>query len=86
MLVTCGLFDLISLCEIKGSRASALNELEKIFKDVIDDTESCIGLRAYKSVREAYEEEKTKLKSNDRLYICGSLYLVSEILALSDKG
>ncbi|MBP5309925.1 MAG: bifunctional folylpolyglutamate synthase/dihydrofolate synthase [Lachnospiraceae bacterium] len=86
MIVTCGLFDLISLCELKGNRASALNELEKIFKDVIDDTESCIGLRAYKSVREAYEEEKTKLKSNDRLYICGSLYLVSEILALSDKG
>ena len=52
----------------------------------IDDTKNCIGLRAYKSVQEAYEEEKGKLKSDDRLYICGSLYLVSKILALSDKG
>ncbi len=86
MLITCGLFDMISLCELEGSRASALDELKKIFKDTIDDTKNCIGLRAYKSVQEAYEEEKGKLKSDDRLYICGSLYLVSKILALSDKG
>ena len=86
MLITCGLFDMISLCELEGSRASALDELKKIFKDNIDDTKNCIRLRAYKSVQEAYEEEKGKLKSDDRLYICGSLYLVSKILALSDKG
>ena len=86
MLVTCNLFDSISLCELSGKRASTLNELKKIFKDTIDDTQSCIELRTYEHVREAYEKEKGKLKDSDRLYICGSLYLVSEILALSDKG
>ena len=86
MLVLSGLFDSISLCELTGKRASALDELTKIFKDTIDDTQRCIELRAYGHVREAYEEEKVKLSENDRLYICGSLYLVSEILALSDKG
>ena len=84
MLAKCGLFDRISLCELSGSRASGLDELKKIFEDTIDDTKSGITLTVYDHVREAYDQERKRLKEGERLYICGSLYLVADILAVND--
>lgn len=78
-LVGCKAFARISLCEMTGSRATGIQELKKIFDDSIDDAESGIVLTVYKDVIEAYEAEKKLLGDDDRLYICGSLYLIADI-------
>ena len=65
---------------MKGSRATGIGELKKIFETAVSETDVNTTLKVYEHVKDAYESEKECLKEDDRLYICGSLYLVADIL------
>jgi len=75
MLLECKAFDRISLCEINSGRAKKIDELKEMFDTCSDG----IGVTAYNDIESAYEAEKGLLGANDRLYICGSLYLVGAV-------
>ena len=75
MLLECKAFDRISLCEINSGRAKKLEELKSLFDRFTEGTE----VNTYSDIASAYEAEKGLLELNDRLYICGSLYLVGAV-------
>ena len=80
LLVGCRAFKSIAICAMNGSRATRIDELKKIFETAVSETDVNTTLKVYEHVKEAYESEKECLKEDDRLYICGSLYLVADIL------
>ena len=85
MLVKSRAFKSIAICAMKGSRATGIDELKKIFETAVSETDVNTKLKVYEHVKEAYESEKECLKEEDRLYICGSLYLVADILGYTGK-
>ena len=80
MLAGCNAFDSIGICAMKSGRATKIDELKKIFETAVSQTDKNIELKVYEHVKDAYESERKCLKEGDRLYICGSLYLVADIL------
>lgn len=77
MIVRSGHFFQIGVAHIDNTRGIDTETLKKM----------CEGIESasvYGSVREAYEDLKTLREEGDRLYVCGSLYLVGELKALID--
>ena len=79
MLVECCAFDRISICEIDSYRATKLLELKTIFDKAIAECGKDMSVCMYEGVREAVDEERGLIVGDDRLYICGSLYLVGAV-------
>ena len=67
-----GLFDRIAVCGISSARGLSPKVLAGYFEDAA----------AYGNVREAMADIKAAMQPTDRLYICGSLYLVGEVEAI----
>ena len=72
LIAESGLFDSIGLAPIDSSRALGMDELKSL---------SLIagGASVYNDARDAYEKLGGELGKDDRLYVCGSLYLVGEL-------
>lgn len=70
LLSESGLFEQIDVCSINSSRAVGSEELGTYF-----DNATC-----YRDVADAYEKIHDKMGDKDRMYICGSLYLVGEAI------
>lgn len=81
MLVESGAFSRISICEIDSSRAKKIDELILLFEELVKNKGDKIVLESYRDIQMALEGETKYLKEDDRLYICGSLYLVGEVKA-----
>lgn len=79
MLVECDAFHKISVCGFDSYRATKVEELKAIFDKVIADNGSNMVVGLYDDVQGAFEKEKELLGADDRLYICGSLYLVGAV-------
>lgn len=79
ILVGSGLFGEIGICPIDNSRATGLDRLAEIVSDSIRENGNTSDLRVFDSLPEAYEHIKEGLSSGERLYICGSLYLVGAV-------
>ena len=72
LIAESGLFDSIGLTLIDSSRALSKDELNKL-------ASIAGGASVYNDAWNAYEELGGELGKDDRLYVCGSLYLVGEL-------
>ena len=72
LIAESGLFDSIGLTPIDSSRALSKDELSKL-------ASIAGGASVYNDAWNAYEELGGELGKDDRLYVCGSLYLVGEL-------
>lgn len=79
MLVECDAFDRIAICEIDSHRAKGIEELMSVFEELVRDKGDKLVLESYRDIREAMDGEMKHRGDKDRLYICGSLYLVGEV-------
>lgn len=79
MITSSNLFDEIVITTLDSSRASSLEDLKDMFAGGIKKADSKATLKIYDNVKEAYEVIKPRVGKEDRLYICGSLYLVGEL-------
>lgn len=79
MLVGSGAFDRIAVCEIDSYRATGIDELMSVFAKPMENSRNKSVLKSYRNIKEAMKGERPLLVENDRLYICGSLYLVGEV-------
>lgn len=79
MLVECNAFDRFALCEINSGRAKKIEELKRIFDTLLLDKGEHQELISYDDVKTALSEERGLIGADDRLYICGSLYLVGAV-------
>ncbi len=79
MLVECAAFDRISVCELNSQRAKKLTELKMIFEALAGTSAKAYELCVYGDVASAFDKERELIKDGDRLYICGSLYLVGAV-------
>ncbi|MCR5799866.1 MAG: bifunctional folylpolyglutamate synthase/dihydrofolate synthase [Lachnospiraceae bacterium] len=82
LLVGSGLFDEVGLCPISNARATDTSELLRIFENKTDGAYRRLPISVFDNIATAYRDMKGKLRANDRLYICGSLYLVGSIKEL----
>ena len=69
-----GLFEEIALAHLGSYRAASLEEMKRKLPETFQGE-----VRAYESVREAFEAVRAEKKQEERVYIVGSLYLVGEI-------
>ena len=72
LIAESGLFDSIGLTPIDSSRALSKDELSRL-------ASIAGGASVYNDAWNAYEELGGELGKDDRLYVCGSLYLVGEL-------
>ena len=86
MLAGSKAFDAIAVCGLNNSRATGVDKLARIFEDSIADAHSRIALTVYKDAESAYEGEKKSMSDDDKLYICGSLYLIADIREYTEAG
>ena len=79
MLIESNAFERIALCEIESQRAKKLEELKTIFDILVKDIDGRVEIVTYGNVSEAYDAERGRIGVDDRLYICGSLYLIGAV-------
>lgn len=79
MLIGSNAFERIALCEIESQRAKKLEELKTIFDILVKDIDGRVEIVTYGNVSEAYDAERGRIGVDDRLYICGSLYLIGAV-------
>ncbi len=79
ILVGSGLFGTIGICRIDSSRATELERLSEIVSKSIRENGNESELKIFGSLSEAYESMKEEKAADERLYICGSLYLVGAV-------
>ena len=79
MLIESNAFTRIALCEIDSQRAKKLEELKNTFEILVENMKEPAGLVTYDNVAAAYDAERGQIGENDRLYICGSLYLIGAV-------
>lgn len=73
-IVRAGLFDKIAVVRLRTGRAADTDELAKSFDEC-----GFTGYKLYENAGEALRALMDERKSNERIYIAGSLYLVGEI-------
>ena len=56
-----------------------LEELKNTFEILVENMNEPVGLVTYDNVAAAYDAERGRIGENDRLYICGSLYLIGAV-------
>ena len=78
MLAKSGLADRICIVPLQGERGRSEDDL-KTLADAADSAGVRCELRD--DLKEAFEEYRSALGEDDRLYVCGSLYLIGELKA-----
>ena len=76
MVAESGLFDKVCLVPISGARGRSHDELSKLLT-VLTDRQ--INGELAGDLRTAYDSYRQGLREEDRLYVCGSLYLIGEL-------
>ena len=79
ILVDSDLFCTIGICQIDSSRATLIDKLSAIVSKSIRENGNKSELKIFESLEEAYEGMKAVKAGDERLYICGSLYLVGAV-------
>ena len=69
-----GLFTEVSLAHMGSYRATSLEEMKRNLPKAF-----CSEVKAYETVKEAFEVVRSEKQAEERVYIVGSLYLVGEI-------
>ena len=77
LLCLSGLFKKVYLCRLDSKRGLELESIQKLFSKYSD-----MPVDLAKSAKEAYEAAVYNLRSDEKLFIAGSLYLVGEIKGL----
>ncbi len=73
-IVMSGLFDEISVIQIRGSRALNVEDIKQVFRHYTDKP-----IQSFSSVSKVVDALKQERDEDIRIYVVGSLYLVGEI-------
>ncbi len=82
MIADSGLFDKVCIVPILGPRGRSADDLAALVKILRDRQTDC---ELSGDFREAYREYTGKINGSDRLYVCGSLYLIGGLKEYLDS-